>query len=582
MTETLRVTSERVDDIPLLLTQLEHMGVQPLLDQHFPTHGNWQGLSLGWVTVIWLTHILSEADHRLNQVQSWAEQRLETLRRSTGQPVRALDLGDDRLGEVVRALSEDTSWEEFEDGLNQHLLRVYKLSECGTPAGGNLQGVRLDSTTASGYWSVTEDGIFQLGHSKDRRPDLPQVKIMLSTLDPLGLPLVTEVLPGQRADDPLYTPAITRVRASLGRRGLLYIGDCKMGALQTRAFTHAGGDFYLCPLAETQLSPEQLQGYLTPVWSGEQPLTDIYQETEEGAPEPIAQCYERLEQLTAIVANQSITWEERRLLVRSLKQAQAKEATLRVRLGKAQAAVARLNERGRGKQRFSEVASLRQAAEALVQRYQVPGLLRLSYAEEVMERPLRRYRERPAGVRVEREVQVSAVVDEGALQAVIERAGWRVYATNTPPEQLSPTQAVLAYRSQYIIDRGMHRLKGRPLSLTPMYLQRDDHVTGLVRLLSIGLRVLTLLEFAVRAGLGKAGGKVMGLYAGNPKRATARPTTERLLEAFQNITLTVIEEPDQTRRHLTPLSALQHRILGLLDFSAAIYTRLLTDSAKPP
>jgi hypothetical protein len=54
MNKPLPLTTERVDDIPLLLAQLERMGVQPLLDEHFPTHGNWQGLSLGTVAVIWL------------------------------------------------------------------------------------------------------------------------------------------------------------------------------------------------------------------------------------------------------------------------------------------------------------------------------------------------------------------------------------------------------------------------------------------------------------------------------------------------------------------------------------------------
>jgi hypothetical protein len=52
MAEILNITTDRVDDIPLLLAQLERMGVQPLLDEHFPTHRNWVGLSLGWVTVI--------------------------------------------------------------------------------------------------------------------------------------------------------------------------------------------------------------------------------------------------------------------------------------------------------------------------------------------------------------------------------------------------------------------------------------------------------------------------------------------------------------------------------------------------
>lgn len=573
MNEKLTVISERVDDIPLLLAQQERMGVQPLLDEHFPTHGNWQGLSLGWVAAVWLTHILSQGDHRLNHVQLWVAKRLETLEGCTGQPVRALDFSDDRLEEVLRALSDDERWDAFENELNQHLLRVYDLS--------TERVVRVDSTTASGYWRVTPDGLFQLGHSKDKRPDLPQVKVMLATLDPLGMALATDVLPGNRADDPLYIPSISRVRESLGRRGLLYVGDCKMGALETRAFVHAGGDFYLCPLSETQLPPEELEAYLVPIWAGEQTLNPIYREKESNERELIAEGYERLETLTAVVDGETLTWTERRLVIRSLKQAQAAERALRKRLAKAQVALTRLNERRRGKKRFTEVEPLRQAVEAILERYQVQGLLRLSYQESVHERPVRRYQGRPATVRVEREVKVTAVVDEAALAKAVRRLGWRVYATNAPAEQLSLLQTVLAYRSQYIVERGFGRLKGKPLSLTPMYLQRDDHATGLIRLLSIGLRVLTLLEFAVRRRL-EVEAALAGLYAGNPKRTTARPTAERLLESFQEITLTIIQEPHQIRRHLTPLSELQLRILALLDFPLDIYIRLCPSSSKPP
>lgn len=206
----------------------------------------------------------------------------------------------------------------------------------------------------------------------------------------------------------------------------------------------------------------------------------------------------------------------------------------------------------------------------------------MSYQEIVHERPVRGYRERPATVRVEREVRVNAVVDKAAVEMVVRRLGWRVYATNQPGEQLSLTHTVLAYRSQYIVERGFGRLKGRPLSVTPMYLQRDDHATGLIRLLSIGLRVLTLLEFEVRRRLEAEETALAGLYAGNPKRATARPTAERLLESFQEITLTIIQEPHQIRRHLTPLSELQVRILALLDFPLNIYTKLCANSFKPP
>jgi transposase len=128
----------------------------------------------------------------------------------------------------------------------------------------------------------------------------------------------------------------------------------------------------------------------------------------------------------------------------------------------------------------------------------------------------------------------------------------------------------------------MGRLNGRPLSLTPMDLERDDHATGLIRLWSIGLRVLTRLECEVRRRLATAKTMLGGLYVGNPTRATARPTAARLLEALQGLTLTIIREDRRWRRHRTPLSPVHRRMLALLDFPVDIYTRLCVDSRKPP
>jgi transposase len=177
---------------------------------------------------------------------------------------------------------------------------------------------------------------------------------------------------------------------------------------------------------------------------------------------------------------------------------------------------------------------------------------------------------------------VEVCVDEAALEAAVRRVGWRVYGTNHPVESWSLEQAVLAYRSEYQGERSVGRLKGRPLSLTPMDMQRDDHATGLIRLLSLALRVVTLLEFVGRRQWAAAGTKLAGLYAGNPRRETARPTAEHLLEAFEDITLTIVKGPQQLVRHMTALSPLQQRILDLLGFSPALYTRLWTVSSEPP
>jgi transposase len=571
MTEKLTVTSERVDDTPLLMAQQQRMGIPRLLDESFEIHGNWQGLSFGAVVASWLSHILTEADHRMSHVQPWAGRRLETLRACTGEEVRALDFTDDRLSIVLRTLSDDRQWDMFERRLNQNLLRVYSLdTEC----------VRIDTTTCSGYWEVNDDGLFQFGYSKDHRPDLAQVKVVLSTLDPLGMPVATDVVAGHRADDPLYVPAIQRVRQGMDREGLLYVGDVKMGALATRAFIEDGDDHYLCPLSRVQLPADELETYLTPVWEGEQALTDIYREKVTGERVQIAQGYERTVKMTADGADHEVTWTERRLVVRSLKQVRAAKTRLRKRLRAAEAALAALNERGRGKKRYDSVTELRQAAEEVLAEHNVAGLLHVDFPVQTHERTIRGYRDRPTRTVVEKDVRVEATIDETAVAEHLRTTGWRVYVTNAPAADLPLAQAILAYRNQYLVERGCGRLKGRPLSIRPMYLQRDDHATGLIRLLSIALRILTLLEFLVRRRLAHEGAELAGLYAGNPTRSTPRPTAERILEAFEHITLTVIREPPRVIRHLTPLTALQRRILELLDFSPDIYTQLSTESAK--
>ncbi len=89
-----------------------------------------------------------------------------------------------------------------------------------------------------------------------------------------------------------------------------------------------------------------------------------------------------------------------------------------------------------------------------------------------------------------KKIAVGYEVDEAALAHQKRMLGWRVYVTNQSQPQLSLQSAVVAYREEYLIERGFGRFKGFPLSLTPIYLQRDDYVKGLIRLLSIGLRVL--------------------------------------------------------------------------------------------
>jgi transposase len=147
---------------------------------------------------------------------------------------------------------------------------------------------------------------------------------------------------------------------------------------------------------------------------------------------------------------------------------------------------------------------LQAAVAAILTRYRGQGLVVVPYAERVHTRRLRPYGSRPATVQVERDLRVQAVVDRPAAATAMDRLGWRVYATNAPPAPLSLAQAVLAYRSPYLGESDIGRLNGHPWSFTPLDLQRDDHAPGVIRLWSVGWRVLTRLECVVRQGLAAA------------------------------------------------------------------------------
>jgi transposase len=111
-----------------------------------------------------------------------------------------------------------------------------------------------------------------------------------------------------------------------------------------------------------------------------------------------------------------------------------------------------------------------------------------------------------------------------------------------------------------------------------LFLQTDARVEGLIRLLSLALRVLVLVEFVARRHLANTQDQITGLYPGQATRATASPTAELLLRAFRGISLSVVEIAGQV---LSPLNALQHRVLELLGWSAGLYERLMAHFLKP-
>ena len=566
---------ERVDELPVLFGLLKQMGIQSIIDEVIEVHGNWQGLSPGWVVLIWLMHVLSEQNHLMEPVQQWVRQHLVLLRSLSKQEVKELDFTDDRLALCLLYLHHHQDWQRIEEQLGARLIRVYDL-ETGL--------LRIDATVGTVHHNPAEHTLFQVGKAKTGQYET-QFKLMLASLDPLGLPLVVDVKPGHRADDPLYVPSYQRAKKVLDRNGVLVVGDSKMSALTTRGTIVAGQDYYLTPLADQKDEPDLLPTLLQPWHGREAEATRVFLPedlpgagSQPDADKAIAYGFTVSRQRSAQVSGEEVTWEEQLLVVRSLSYLKTMQAGLKERLAKAEAALCDLTPpRQRGKRQIEDEASLLSSIGRIEQQYRVQGLFHLDYQSEVQERQVRRHGDKPA--RIERQVRFQLRVrrNQEAIAAAEFQAGWRIYATNAPQERLSLDQAVLAYRDQYIEENIFRRLQGKFLSITPIYVQRDDHAQGLFHFLTLGARLLALGDYLARQTLAAQRSTLTGIYAGNSKRGTAKPTTERMLAAFEGIDLFVMPAETDPKCFLSRLSDVQERILALLGLPSSLFTDLQTN-----
>ena len=566
------IITERVDDVALLIGQMVKMGLPEVLDRHIPRHWTQRGLSWGWTAVIWLAYILTEGDHRKVSVETYLKGMHYTLSRLTAQVIEPLDFSDDRLSHLLQHLSKPAYWHKIERDLNERSIEIYDLSQ---------DVIRCDATTLSGDHEVTGEALVQFGHSKDD-PTRPQIKVMIGSLDPLGMPLATDVVSGERADDGLYRPIIERIRTGLQPPGLLFVGDCKMSALDTRAYLVRHRDWYLSPLPLTGATAEAMEAWITTgVRKGEAgELARIWRTDERGHEVLAAEGYDF--ERTCCVPDSAVEWRERVLVVRAPLHAHQQAAGLEKRLRHAETQLTALTPpRGRGKRQITDEATLVEAIDRVLKDQRVDGVLRVAWEQQVEQTTQYVGRGRGSAGRPKRVIQKTRyhlthiARQEDHIADLCPRFGWKAFVTNAGPKRLSLQEAVLCYRNGYRVERIFHRLKSR-VHITPLFVKRNEQIAGLTYLLTLGVRVLTVTGVVLRRSLETAQARLPGLHPENKHKMTDKPTAERILKAFSAISLTVIKTAagEDMLRRLTPLSGLQEDILQRLGWGAALYRQL--------
>jgi len=562
---------QRVDGIPLIIHWLLRMRVAEIIDQVLPLpHRNRQGLSYGQLALLFVTYVLDRHMHRLSGMEDWVAKHRCVLEQATGWIIAPTEATDDRLGDLLTALGQDEDrGYELQRELGQHLVQAYALPTAIA---------RYDTSTFSVYHRPGEDGtaaqgLLARGHSKDRRPEDLQFKQGLATLDPAGVPLLTETLAGQSADDPLYVPAWRRMVATLGHARFLFVADCKAAALATRAeISHAGGS-YLFPLPMTGEVPQTLQDLIAHPPVPAQPITLVDVSTDEGTPQVVGCGFEVPKELTTTLDDGTPhTWRERWLITRSDALAARHHQTWHRCLVRAETHLRQLQA-----QKEESAAALLARAQDIVKRSHMTDIISVQVHETVTQKkhylgPGRPGPHRPFTVQEVHQLHVTFACDEAALAVVLALAGWRIYVVNVPGDTLSLDQAITYYRDEWLVERGYHRFKRGSLPALPLWVRLPERIRGLMLLLLLALQALTLLEYVAHRELAAHDETLAGLVPGNPKMSTSRPSAERLLAQFDHLHLQIETTATQVEGQIVEvLTPLQLRILSLLGVPETTY-----------
>lgn len=549
---------ERVDDIPLLMAEFEKSRLTQLLEEYFPDHGNWEGISGGKVAVGFLTYILSCSDHRISHVETWALQRSITLQYCLNSPdMTCKDFTDDKLGALLDKYSDDAKWAAFEHAHNQRLINVYNLDMANEP-------IRLDAMITQSHRAAS--GEFQFGHSKQHRSDLPQLKTMVATLDPLAMPLFSVTVSGNTADDVLYLPVIRELVVNLELVHQLFVGDSKMGSLEIRGFLQRNNQYYLVPLSRTQCSPAQLAEYLD-----QRPteLTEITEKDKKGLLKVRAQAFELTENI--VDGTNGICWEERRIIVYSPAYAKRQQAGFEDRIIKAQNDLGVILEAKQGRKKLNTLADVQMAVTQILTKHGVGDFLEVNINEQKEFKTLRKYKDRPETVKEISHFSLEVKLKEAAKAEHLQKLGWRAYACNAPIGRLNTTQVVECYRDEYKIEHKFNELLNKITALTPVYLGKPKRIKALIRLLLLALKYVSLFQYQVRTELKATNQTLNELYAGNPERTTDKPTTTMILRAFNNIHLTIVSVENKIHIKVSDLKPVQRKILQLLKIPPETY-----------
>jgi transposase len=401
------------------------------------------------------------------------------------------------------------------------------------------------------------------GHSKDHRPDLKQLVLILTVTADGAVPLCHRLAAGNTNDDQTHIATWDELRALTGRADFLYVADCKLSTREQMEHIDANGGRFVTVLPRSRKEDRFLRDWTHtdhPDWTEADRRTAIRQgdpdEVWRTAPAPIRSA-----------EGYRIVWVHSTVKLRLDKQARHDH------LGRAKAALQDLNTRLENRRcRFHDHATVQAAADQALSKHSCTELLNITISERTDEwiRQESRGEHRPLRQRkiTRQRFAISWETDHQALARQAAPDGCFPLITND--RTLTDAQLLRAYRYQPNLEKRHHQLK-TVHDAAPVTLKSPSRIEALFACQFIALLCCCLIERELRTAMTREQITELPLYPED--RSCTAPTAARVFDHLAPLQRHHLTHDHQTVQTFEPkLNPLQATLLDLLDVPHTAYT----------
>jgi transposase len=552
--------TERLGPLPIINHFMQRIGLEDALDRHVPsdlrcavTHAR----ALG----VLLRSIIIEREPIYRQQETVHEFGNGMF------GINAEEMGhlsDDRIGRALDRLFDADRAALLTDvvvAVGQHFGVKYEefhndstsISFCGSYRVASGRKIRGRTAPAITY-----------GHSKDHRPDLKQLLLILTMTADGNVPVAFRCTDGNASDARTHIETWNTLRTVAGRADFLYVADSKLCSRENMDYIDRAGGRFVTVLPRTRLEDQEFRKWLqtnTPNW---QCIWDRPNPRHGDGPRDRWYVY-RAPLLSAEVW--SIVWVWSTLL--TLHQ----EARRRREIAAATEELEHLRERLAGaKTRLRGAAEIDLQIKTILDRHHVGRYLKVrrTVREEHLYKQTRRGRPGPNMAYrkiTKRRFDIEWITDEEAIAYDHKSDG--VYPLITNDRNLPPAEVLEAHKGQPMIEKRFEQIK-TVHEIAPVFLKNEGRIEALFTVYFLALLVQALIERELRFAMKREKIEQLPIYP--EQRQCAHPTTEQILRLFSLAMRNKLTQGGKTLQ-LFPVefTDLQRQVLTLLGVSKNSY-----------